>query len=73
MLNFSKKKKDGLALYPTALQRAALLQKAAFGGPLVMLNLLKFKNIFQDVGQFGRTNIFMCEHVFFFSVFDLMH
>jgi len=44
MLNFSKKKKDGLALYPTALQRAALLQKAAFGGPIVMLNLLKFKN-----------------------------
>ena len=44
MFNFSKKKKDGLALYPTALQRAALLQKAALGGPLVMLNLLKFKN-----------------------------
>ena len=44
MFNFSKKKKDGLALYPTALQRAALLQKAARGGPVVMLNLLKFKN-----------------------------
>jgi len=43
VFNFSKKK-DGLALYPTALQRAALLKKAALGGPLVMLNLLKFKN-----------------------------
>ena len=44
MFNFSKKKNGGLALYPTALQRAALLQKAARGGPVVMLNLLKFKN-----------------------------
>ena len=44
MFSFSKKKTEGLALYPTALQRAALLQKTAFGGPLVMLNLLKFKN-----------------------------
>ena len=43
MFSFSKKK-DGLALYPTALQRAALLKTAALGGPLVMLNLLKFKN-----------------------------
>ena len=44
MFSFSKKKKGELALYPTALQRAALLQKATLGGPLVMLNLLRFKN-----------------------------
>ena len=44
MFNFSKKNKKGLALYPTALQRAALLQKAPSGDPVVMLNLLRFKN-----------------------------
>ena len=44
MFSFSKKKKGGLALYPTALQQAALLQKAASGDPVVMLNLLRFKN-----------------------------
>ena len=72
MFSFSKKKKGGLALYPTALQQAALLQKAASGDPVVMLNLLRFKNK-EAYGEYadkvgGVSSSFGIEFLFFGEV-----